>query len=62
LGVSEQPPVDPIDRHLDVHADASSDVLDELKQGADDHCPGAYCVRNPIELRTTVTVTNPMNR
>ncbi len=54
LGVSEQPPVDHIDWHLDVDADAPSDVLDELKQAADDHCPGAYCIRNPIELRTTV--------
>lgn len=54
LGVSEQPPVDHIDWHLDVDADAPSDALDELKHAADDHCPGAYCIRNPIELRTTV--------
>ncbi|MHB8672027.1 MAG: OsmC family protein [Acidimicrobiales bacterium] len=58
LGVSEQPPVDHIDWHLDVDADAPSDVLDELKHAADDHCPGAYCIRNPIELRTTVTVAD----
>ncbi len=54
LGVSEQPPVTHIDWQLDVDADAPSDVLDELKHAADDHCPGAYCIRNPIELRTTV--------
>ncbi len=37
-----------------IDADAPSDVLDELKHAADDHRPGAYCIRNPIELRTTV--------
>ena len=57
LGVSDQPPVDHIDWHLDVDADAVDDVLDELKRAADDHCPGAYCIRNPIDLRTTVTAT-----
>ncbi|HET8758326.1 MAG TPA: OsmC family protein [Solirubrobacteraceae bacterium] len=55
LGVSDQPPVDHIDWRLAVDTDASPDVLDELKQAADDHCPGAYCIRNPIDLRTTVT-------
>ncbi len=54
VGVGEQAPVNHIDWHLDVDADAPSDVLDELKHAADDHCRGAYCIRNPIELRTTV--------
>ena len=29
-------------------------AVEELKRKADDHCPGAYCIRNPIELRTEV--------
>lgn len=55
LGVGDRPPVDHIDWHLDVDADAPAGVLDELKRAADDHCPGAYCIRNPIDLRTTVS-------
>jgi len=54
LGVSDRPPVERIDWYLDVDADAPADVLRELRQFADDHCPGAYCIRNPIELRTHV--------
>ncbi|QEC48250.1 OsmC family protein [Baekduia soli] len=57
LGVSDRPPVQGIDWHLDVDADATPEVLDELKAAADEHCPGAYCIRNPIELRTHVTRT-----
>jgi uncharacterized OsmC-like protein len=55
LGVSERPPVERLDWQLEVDADASADVLAELKQAADDHCPGAYCIRNPIDLHTRVT-------
>jgi hypothetical protein len=61
LGVSDQPPVDHIDWQLDVDADAPAEVLDELKRAADDHCPGAYCIRNPIDLRTSITVTQSAN-
>lgn len=56
LGVTENPPVDRIDWSLEVDADAGSDKLDELKRFADERCPGAYCIRNPIELHTSVTV------
>jgi uncharacterized OsmC-like protein len=52
LGVSDRPPVEHVDWHLDVDADAPVDVLEELKQAADDHCPGVFCIRNPIDLRT----------
>ena len=52
LGVSETPPVEQIDWYLDVDADATPEQLAELKKGADDHCPGAYCIRNPIDLQT----------
>ena len=32
----------------------ASAKLAELKRAADEHCPGAYCIRNPIDLRTHV--------
>lgn len=56
LGVSERPPVERIDWHLEVDADASPEQLDAIKQLADDHCPGAYCIRNPIDLHTHLAV------
>jgi uncharacterized OsmC-like protein len=54
LGVSARPPVQNIDWYLEVAA-ASREVLEELRAASDEHCPGAYCIRNPIELRTHVT-------
>jgi uncharacterized OsmC-like protein len=54
LGVSDRPPVESIDWYLDVDADADPETLAELKRDADEHCPGAYCIRNPIDLRTHV--------
>jgi uncharacterized OsmC-like protein len=52
LGVSDAPPVERIDWYLEVEADAPPELLAELKAAADEHCPGAYCIRNPIELST----------
>lgn len=54
LGASEKPPVDHIDWYLDVESDATPDALAELKHAADENCPGAYCIRNPIALNTHV--------
>ncbi|MCU0313367.1 MAG: OsmC family protein [Solirubrobacteraceae bacterium] len=54
LGVGEDPPVERLDWELDVDADASPEQLEELKAAADAHCPGAYCIRNPVELRTSL--------
>ncbi|HSD80287.1 MAG TPA: OsmC family protein [Solirubrobacteraceae bacterium] len=54
LGIADVPPVDRIDWRLEVDADAGDDVLDELKALADDHCPGAWCIRNPVDLGTHV--------
>ena len=54
LGVSDRPPVDRLNWRLEVDADASGETLEQLRSAADDHCPGAYCIRNPIELRTEV--------
>ncbi len=51
LGVSGNPPVERIDWTLDVEADAAA-ALAEIKAIADEHCPGVYCLRNPIELHT----------
>lgn len=52
LGVSENPPVERIDWTLDVDADADSDELEAIKQRADHRCPGAWCIRNPVDLHT----------
>lgn len=54
LGASDNPPVEQIRWRLQVDTDANPDTLARLKRLADDRCPGAYCIRNPIELVTTV--------
>lgn len=59
LGVSDRPPVDRIDWRLEVDADASAETLEALKQRADDHCPGAWCLRNPVTLGTEVQAAGP---
>ena len=55
LGVGDAPPVERLDWDLMVDADASPERLEQLKAAADAHCPGAYCIRNPIELHTSLT-------
>lgn len=57
LGVTDNPPVSRIDWRLEVDADAPAGLLDELKQLSDEHCPGAYCIRNAIDLHVTVEAT-----
>ena len=52
LGVTDNAPVERIDWHLEVDADAPREKLEELKRSADEYCPGVYCVRNPVELTT----------
>ncbi len=52
LGATDNPPVQRIDWTLEVDADAGTDQLDAIKAIADEHCPGVYCLRNPIELHT----------
>jgi len=52
LGVTDNAPVQQIDWHLEVDADAPREKLEELKRIADEHCPGVYCLRNPVELTT----------
>ncbi len=55
LGVSDDPPVDGINWNLEVDSDASPAQIQELKEISDERCPGAYCIRNPIPLNTTVS-------
>ena len=52
LGASENPPVERIDWYLDIDADAPPERLEAIRQIADDRCPGAWCLRNPLELHT----------
>ena len=56
LGVGELPPVEGIDWYLEVDADAGEEELAEVKKLSDERCPGAYCIQNPIELRTHLKV------
>lgn len=52
LGVTDNPPVDRIDWVLNVDAKADAETLADIKAFADDHCPGVYCLRKPIDLHT----------
>ena len=54
LGVTDRPPVERIDWYLEVDSDATAEMLEELRALSDEHCPGAWCIRNPIELGTYV--------
>ena len=56
LGATDNAPVERIDWHLEVDPDAPREKLEELKRIADEHCPGVYCVRNPVELTTHLLV------
>jgi uncharacterized OsmC-like protein len=58
LGVSDRPPVEGIDWVLEVEADAPGEVLEQIKSDSDARCPGAYCISNPIELRTRLELVN----
>lgn len=55
LGVDDQPPVEHVDWRLEVEAEAPQETIDEIKERADARCPGVYCLRNPIDLATTVS-------
>lgn len=54
LGLSDRPPVEQIDWQLEIDADVDPEKLEELKRLADEHCPGVFCLRNPIELKTSL--------
>ena len=55
LGLGERPPVEHVEWRLEVEADAPQEEIDQLKERADVRCPGVYCLRNPIDLATTVS-------
>ncbi len=55
LGLGGRPPVEHVEWRLEVEADAPWETIDELKERADARCPGVYCLRNPIDLATTVS-------
>ena len=55
LGVDDRPPVEHVDWHLEIEADAPVETIDALREQADARCAGVYCLRNPIELATTVS-------
>jgi len=52
LGVSDTPRVSEIRWTLQVDTDAPAETIERLKRQADERCPAAYCIRNPIELHT----------
>jgi len=52
LGVTDNPPVERIDWTLEVDTDASPEQVEALKQAADTHCPGVWCLQNPVPLAT----------
>lgn len=54
LGVAARPPVEHVEWRLEVEADAPEETIAKLKELADARCPGVYCLRNPIDLATTV--------
>jgi uncharacterized OsmC-like protein len=56
LGVGDLPPVEGIDWYLEVDADADAEVLEQIKIDSDERCPGAFCIKNPIELRTHLEI------
>ena len=56
LGLDDRPPVEPVDWRLEVAADAPQQAIDDLKDRADARCPGVYCLRNPIDVATTVSI------
>ncbi len=55
LGLGDRPPVEHVEWHLEIEADAPEATIDDLKDRADARCPGVYCLRNPIDLATTVS-------
>lgn len=56
LGVGENPPVDRIDWYLEVDADATPEALEAIKEISDYRCPGAWCIRNPVDLHTHLAI------
>lgn len=58
LGITDNPPVQGIEWTLDVDSDASAAELEGLKRSADEHCPGVWCIENPVSLSTHVSASS----
>jgi uncharacterized OsmC-like protein len=54
LGLTELPPVEQLNWTLEVDSDATDAEIEQLRQIADDRCPGAWCLRNPLTVNTAV--------
>lgn len=54
LGISDAPPVEGLTWTLDVDSDAPPEEIERLRVLADAHCPGHYCITNPVPLETRV--------
>lgn len=54
LGIGEQPPLEEINWTLEVECDADDATLESLRGIADARCPGAWCLRNALQVNTAV--------
>ena len=48
------PPLEEINWTLEVDCDADDAAVEGLRQIADARCPGAWCLRNPLQVNTAV--------
>ncbi len=55
LGLSDEPIVEQVRIHVKVSAPLDEATLRQLKEQADRHCPGMYCLTKPIPVETVVT-------
>jgi uncharacterized OsmC-like protein len=54
LGIGDQPPLEEINWTLEVDCDADDATVEGLRQIADARCPGAWCLRNALQVNTAV--------
>lgn len=55
LGVTENPPVEQMEWRLEAEADVPDEKLQDIKRLADEHCPGVWCLKNPVNLVTRLS-------
>lgn len=48
MGVADRPVTDGMTATLRVEADAPRERLEEIREAAEERCPGVYCITNPI--------------
>lgn len=54
LGLSKEPIVEEVKLTLEISSDANKKEIIEIEKLANEHCPGVYCLTNPIKLLTEV--------